>query len=110
MAANVIFIGSDHVVAWEGATGDGTYLNAATVGYALLDAGGTAVTVSGTPVTGTLDYVADSNGDYRGTIESTVTGTLRNGAQYLLDVTLVQAPFDDKRRLRVYASYRSGNP
>lgn len=100
--ATAIYIAADRTVTYSGASAGGSYLNSATVTYSLKDA--TLTTVSGG--TGTLSYVAASNGNYSGTIESTVTSTLTAGEKYYLDITLVSGSYDDFRRLELYAEYR----
>ena len=101
MASNIIPIGADASIAYSGAQDlDGNYLNAATVTYALK-------TVTGTTVTsGTLAYLGGSNGNYRATMQSTVTSTMTPGAEYRLEITFAQGDFDDFRRLPVWAQYR----
>jgi hypothetical protein len=99
--ANAIYFNCDHTVTVTGLrVGSATYLNDATVTYALKTASGTSVS------TGTLTYVAASNGNYSGSIESSVTGTLTVGAMYVLEVTAVESPYDDFRRLELWCSYR----
>lgn len=100
--ADTIYIGSDHTITLEGLTGNGVYLNAATVTYALKTSAGTTVTNG----TGSLTYTAASNGDYTGTIESTVTSTLTDGALYRLEITITESPYNDFRRLDLWATYR----
>lgn len=100
--ASPIFINADNNVTWTGATGGGSYLNSATVTYALKTTSGT--TVSGG--TGTLSYVSASNGDYSGTIESSVTTSLSEGAVYLLQITLVSGSYNDYRQLEVVGTLR----
>jgi hypothetical protein len=100
--AEPIFINADNEVSWTGATANGSYLNSATVTYALKTI--TGATVSGG--TGTLSYVAASNGNYLGTIESTVTTLLTEGTVYLLQITLSQSSYNDFRQLEVVGTYR----
>jgi hypothetical protein len=76
-----------------------TYLNSATVTYALLDAAFAPVSISDVPVTGSYTYTAASSGDYTAPIESTVTGALTVGAKYYLAVTVVSGSYNDKRYL-----------
>ena len=102
-------VGGDATVKWTGATGTsattgaGVYLNSATVTYALTTATGAAVSGG----TGTLSYVAASNGNYVGVIESAVTSTLTPGAVYYLTLTLVQSPYNDERVYRCRANHRT---
>lgn len=102
-------VGSDLNVTWDGATAPaGTYLNAATVTYALTLADGatqaTCTAVAGG--TGTLSYVAASNGNYLGVIESTVSALLAAGTLYYIWLTFVQGAYNDLRRVEAYAQYR----
>jgi len=100
--SSVLFIACDHNVTLTGLTAGGSYLNAATVTYALKT--GLGVTVTGG--TGTMTYTAASNGNYTGTIESTVTTLLSEGAGYRLEVTISQGNNDDFRVLQFTARYR----
>lgn len=105
---DLIYIGEDMAVRWTGATltsgttGAETYANSATVTYALKTAAGAAV-ASGT---GALTYIAASNGNYIGVIESSVTGTLTPGAAYVLELTLAEGDYNGFRRLPLRARYR----
>ena len=106
--ANLLYIGEDLTVTWTGASvtvnGTTSYLNSATVTYAITDAAGTAVSGG----TGTLSYIAASNGNYEGTIESTVltASNFTVGRTYLLDITLVQSGYNGFRRLECRAAIR----
>lgn len=60
-----------------------TYINDATITYAVKDSAG--ATVSGG--TGTLSYVTGSNGDYKGTIPDSVTSLLTENALYDVVIT-----------------------
>lgn len=108
MSVESIYIGEDHNVEWEGARdlNAGTYLNSATVTYELKDSDGDVLD------SGTLDYVASSNGDYLGVIQSTVTDDLAentvNNPFYYVEVTLSQGNYNGFRRLRFKARYREG--
>lgn len=104
MATQDIYIGSDHTVALTGMAVGATYLNAATVSYALTEADGDAVSGG----TGTLSYVAASNGNYTGTIESTVADLLTENALYNLTITFAESPYNRKFRLRLRALYDEG--
>jgi len=63
-----------------------TYLNAADVDARLIDSAGAEV--AGSPAS--MAYVAGSDGDYSGSIASTVTLTLLG--HYTLEVTAVEGP------------------
>lgn len=107
--ANQLGISADGTISltglsYETAAGVVTYLNAATVTYSLKTAAEAAVSGG----TGTLSYTAATNGNYQGSIESTVTSTLTAGTMYLLDVTVVEGTRNDFRRLEVYVGYRGG--
>ena len=103
MTVTIIRIGADHDVSYLGAADrDGNYQNSGTCTYALKDADGNAVSGG----TGTLSYVAASNGNYLGVIESTVTATLTAGATYYLEITFSKSTLNDFRRLRCRAEYR----
>lgn len=94
MASEPIVIGSDWYATLNGAqdSGTGDYLNTATVTAAVYSAAGAAVSGGGV----TLTYVAASNGNYRGTLESTVTALLTAGAAYEVRYTLSQGNYDAK--------------
>jgi hypothetical protein len=85
-----------------GATADGQALNTGTCTWTLTDSAGNQIAGG----TGTLPFVAGSNGDYSGPIESTVTSLLTPLAVYYLTVTFNQGGYDDKRRIRCTAAYR----
>jgi len=98
-----LYISADNLVEWDGMkrASDSSYINDATVTYALLNSA--LVAVSGG--TGSLGYVAASNGKYQGTIESTVAALLTNGARYFLDVTSTSGTLNDFRRIPCRARY-----
>lgn len=97
-----LYIGCDHSISLTGLSANGSYLNAATVSYTLYSADGTAVSGG----TDTLGYVIGSNGNYAGTIESTITSDLTCGEEYYADVTISQSNINDQRRLTFIAEYR----
>lgn len=96
-------INSDVYVEFLGArdSADDSYLNSGTCTYALYLApttpGGSRTAVTGG--TGTLSYVAASNGNYRGVIESTITGTLTKGLPYDVVITFVQGNYNREKVL-----------
>ena len=111
--ANLLFLNEDFRISLTGLSyttdaGATTYLNAATVTYALKDATGTAVSVSSTPVTGTLSYIAASDGNYSATHDKAATSpsVLTEGAKYYLEVTIAEGGRDGFRRLELRAEYR----
>lgn len=97
-----IYIGSDHFVRYDGArdSATGVYLNSGTCTYELFTAAGASLG------TGTLSYVSASNGNYRGTIESTVTSGLTLGAAYRVVIVFEQGSYNDRRTLRLRAADR----
>jgi hypothetical protein len=108
MDEDVLYIGEDNNLYWDGAagtsstTGATAFLNAATITYALKTAAGASV-ASGT---GSLTYITGSDGNYVGAIQSTVTSTLTAGAVYYLEYTLVSSPYNGFRKLKRRAKYR----
>lgn len=78
----------------------GAYVNDATVTFALKDAAGNAVSGA----SGSLSYVADSDGRYEGVLESTVS--LIIGATYYLEITAVASGANGFRRIECVAAYQ----
>lgn len=97
-----IYIGVDNDVVVRGFynSGAGNYLNSATVTWALKNSSGTSL------ATGSCSYVSASNGNYRGTIDSTDTASLTENATYYVEVTLTEGSITDFRRQRKTARYR----
>lgn len=92
---NHLFAGNDALLRWTGAANSvtGAYLNAATVTAQLYDENDDP---KGDPVT--LDYVAGSNGNYLGVLESSVIDAhFAVGDRYELVVTLVQGGVNGRR-------------
>ncbi len=77
------------------------YLNTATATYELKR--GTTVIDSGT-----LDYVAASDGDYLAVIDSAITANLTQRTNYSLVITFVQGNYQTVRYLTEAAYYRGG--
>ena len=102
-----IYLSADHYVEYLDArdSADDTALNSATCTYALTTAAGVAVSGG----TGTLTYVAASSGNYRGTIESTVTATLTAGSRYKVVITFSQGLYQDSRTLWYRAGVRGAS-
>lgn len=96
------YIGEDMTEDADAINVSGTYLNSATITYAITDAAGTAVSGG----TGSYSYTAASNGDYTAVIESTVTTLLTEGGLYYLTVTGSQGNYNWRRRLPRWAAYR----
>ena len=84
MAISSLLIGSDNVAEIESLTNaiTSSYLNSATCTVTLYDVAGNEVTGETWPLT--LNYVTDSDGDYRGTITDTVTSNLKPNKRYRL--------------------------
>lgn len=103
--AGSIYIGSDHTVQFDKVRDiDKNYLNSGSATFALTEKyTGTTVT------TGTLDYVAASNGRYRGLIDRTVTVTLSENSFYYLTVVFVNSGFDTERRLELQAKFQGSS-
>ena len=105
--ADLLYIGEDFRVTLTGLSyttdaGAVAYLNAATVTYALKSAAGAAIAGG----TGSLSYVAASNGNYAATGNKAVTLLLSDGALYFLEVTIAEGGRDGFRRLALRALYR----
>lgn len=102
MAISPLYIGNDLDLTATGMSiaSTGAYLNAATVTWSLTDAEGTEFG------TGTLSYVADSDGDYAGVVESTVTSELEDGGEYVLTVTFAEGSYNAAWQYKIFACYR----
>lgn len=110
MATYKIYIGSDNNIILTGMRDsvDDSYLNSATVTYAIYAAEG-YVRGTSSPIasgTGSLSYVSASNGNYRGTIDSTVTTTLTEEDWYYVVITFDQSSYEDERTLYCQAVLR----
>jgi hypothetical protein len=103
-----IHLNEGNTLVWEGLSdenkppSDATrWINNAAVTAQIKDKLG-AVVISGI----TLGHVADSNGNYRGTITKAQAATLIEGAKYFVELTAVVSGFEDGfRRLEVRARY-----
>ena len=100
--ADLIHIGCDETIKLTGlkATDSGLYLNSATVTWNLTKSDGTSL------ATGPLSYVADSDGNYMGVIESSATEGLVFGKEYTIIVIIASGNYNDERRLTRRAAYR----
>ncbi len=99
--SSTLWIAADHDVFYSDArNAAGAYLNSGTCTWELLDSASASV------ATGTLSYVAASDGDYEGTIPSTVTDDLTEDSLYYLEITFQDGAYDDFRRLQLRAAYR----
>lgn len=102
-----IFIGSDNPIEYKGAknTATAAYLNAATVTFTLYDGD---PDVAGVAVAGAtavaMAYVAASNGNYLGILESTVV--LTENAHYWVQVDFAEGTIGDQRKWEVKAITR----
>lgn len=99
-----LFIGCDMVVQYTGARDaiSGAYLNSGTCTYALLDADGNGVAGG----SGSLSYVAASDGIYRGVIDGAVTALLTEGETYTVRFTFTGGGYDDVQYLELVAKKR----
>lgn len=104
MARATIPIGGDFDLYATGASIRATaaYLNAATVTYTLYEADATTAVSGGT---GTLTYVAASNGNYLGRVESTVTATLVRGRAYWVKFELSEGSYNAAAWKQYWADY-----
>lgn len=98
-----IYIGADHDVLYSGAVprSGGSYLNTGSGTWTLKTAAGASV------ATGTIDYVAASNGNYTGVIAGTSITGLTEGTTYYVEISFADLTFHDFRRWPVEAAYRS---
>jgi hypothetical protein len=103
MSARVVLrIGEDNTFTWSGAvhTSTGLYVNSGTGSWELKSASNLSLK------TGTLSYVAASNGDWRGTLDKVDAAGLTEGGRYYLELTLSDgAGADGFRRLTCVAWY-----
>ena len=90
-AADVYYISSDMTEKITGLSAGGSYLNTATITYALKNAIG--------------DTLAGGTGNYTAPIESTVTTLMSEGATYYLHVTIVSGNYNAFFRLERWANY-----
>lgn len=97
-----LYLNCDHHVTLTGLSDEdsGSYLNSATVTYAVKNEDGATITGG----TGSLSYVAASNGNYLGTIDSTALVT--NSAVPLTEfesatvvITITSGGYNDERTL-----------
>lgn len=84
---DILYLQSDNLLEVTGLqnVATGAYINNATVTVTLVDAGGTAVSGQSWPAT--LSYVSGSNGDYRVTLEDTLS--LSENGTYVPRVTVL---------------------
>lgn len=77
------------------------YLNAATVTVTVKDISGDSVTGISWPIT--MDYVAASNGKYRGTVDKAIS--VVDGATYFAEITAAEGTIDKFFRIQLLAQY-----
>ena len=100
---SVLYIGCDNTVFYRGAQDkDGNYLNDGTGTYVVKD-GSDAAVAGGS---GSLAYVAASNGNYEDVLDRTVTALLTPDAMYYVEITFAEGEDDDFRRIPYRAVYR----
>jgi hypothetical protein len=99
-----IYIGADQNLTYSGASvaSTGAYINDGTCTYELTDINGNIIT------SGTLPYVAASNGNYAGVIPASVTATLTPYAQYFVTIFFAAPEGNDERYFYLSAVYREG--
>lgn len=108
--SQILYLQADNNIKVTGLSdGDtGAFLNSETVTYAIKNEAGTTITGA----TGTLDYVASSDGNYLGVVDAsvmvlnsavpfTLTGT------FFIEITVSGSGYDDFRRIPVTVAYRS---
>lgn len=93
-------INSDYLLMLSGLSAGGVALNAATVSYALKNAAGTTIG------SGSLAYLAATDGDYSATVPASTTALLVEGQLYTFFVTITQGGYTDHRSLNVRAYLR----
>lgn len=106
MPPKPLYISCDNLIEYDGMIdeADGSYVNNATVTFALKDSDGNTVSSA----TGSLSYVSASNGIYQGVIVSSVS--LTAGTTYYLEITASSSSRDDFRRIECKAQYHGTMP
>lgn len=107
MTANIIFYKNDMLLELKGLKDVvlDTFVNGATVTATVVDSDGAAVTGQSFPVT--LDFVANSDGDYRVVLDSTIVLVI--GKKYTAQITAVSSGIDGYWELDLRAVIR-GRP
>lgn len=105
MAITALYVGADMDIGYSGAVpaAGGSYLTSGTCTWVLKNSAGATV------ASGSLSYVAASNGNYLGVMESTVTSTLTADDPYTLTITFVQGSYNDERVIPLRAAYRQAS-
>lgn len=100
-----LYVGEDMAIQMIGLRDaiTGSYVNDATMTYTLKTAAGVAVTGASAI---SMAYVAASDGNYRGTMDAAVSGTLTNETVYYLEITVSGSVF---RRIKCKAEYRGAS-
>lgn len=101
-----ILINEDNHIRWEKArkASDNTYVNSGSGTWSLKDSDDVEL------ATGSLSYVASSNGRWHGTISQDDTADLTEGTTYFLEVSLTDgAGADAFRRVEVIAGYHGSD-
>jgi len=98
----VLYVGEDMAIKMTGLKNviTGSYVNDATMTYTLKTAAGVAVTGASAI---SMPYVAASSGDYRGTMDATVSATLSADTLHYLEITVSGSVF---RRIPCVAQHR----
>ena len=77
-----------------------TYVNDATVSFQVTDVDGT---VMAGPTT--MDYVTDSDGQYRGVIDKTDAASFADDTAYYVECTITSGDFNGYRKVELKAQY-----
>jgi len=103
-----LYQGSDAFVKYFGAkdASDNSYLNSGACTYAIHANNNGAVGDAVVGASGALDYIAASNGNYRGVIDADTIDGLTLGSQYWVVITFTQGNYDDKRTLLATCAQR----
>lgn len=104
MSQPTLGIGCDENLKYSGAQDaeSAAYLNTGTCTYTLQTQATPPVVLD----SGTLSYVAASNGEYLGIIDAAVTALLTAGAFYDIIITFSQGNYNDKRKIAYMAQNR----
>ncbi len=111
MAIMNVYISEDTLIEFSGMkdASDDTYINDSTGTWELstYDNGEPGTSLA----TGSLSYVAASNGNYQGTIDKGDPSTaLTEDTRYILEATVASSGRDGFRRIEVWAIYHSSTP
>ena len=108
--AMILYLQADNNIKITGLSDADTaaYLNSATVTYAIKNEAGSTITGA----TGTLDYIAASNGNYLGVVDATVmvlnsTTPFTLTGNFFIEITIVQGNYNDFRVEPATVAYRS---